>query len=827
VHLCPIGGNSFPARVVHADEIMKFSRGAWLWEEGVSPGFVRRISDYRVQDDALLIDAVDRDGSEGMDRVEGRVLQLRITSPLADVIRVQVRHHHPKTVGVTEFDLDYGLKAPKVVIDEEQDDLVFSSGKLSLRLSKAGPWQMRFEEGGRPLTGGGRDTLGNMHVDGAAGGRGDFLMQRLSLAVGECIYGMGERFGPLVKNGQSVAIWNEDGGTCSELAYKNLPFYLSSRGYGLLVNSPGKVEFEVATERVSQMQISVPGEALDYYVFYGPDLKDVIGKYTRLAGRPAVPPAWSFGLWLSTSFTTHYNERTVNEFVDGMIERGIPLKVFHFDCFWMKERHWCDFEWDREAFPHPREMIERLRAKGLKICLWINPYISQLSSAFAEGRDRGYFLKRADGSVYQRDQWQPGMAFVDFTNPAACEWYQGKLAALLEMGVDSFKTDFGERIPEDAVYHDGSDPLLMHNYYPYLYNKTVFDLLERYHGKGNALVFARSATVGCQKFPVQWGGDCETTFESMAEDLRGGLSFCLSGPAFWSHDIGGFTGEVSPALYKRWVAFGLLSTHSRLHGSESYRVPWLFDEESVSVLRHFTRLKNRLFPYLFSAAHDAAAHGWPVMRAMVLEYPQDPACRYLDRQYMLGSSLLVAPVFREDGVAEYYLPKGRWTHLITGEEVDGGQWRKDLLDFQQLPLFVRENSVIAMSDDEEQTQWRLSDPLTLNLFDIADGADLLLCIPSSDGDGAAMFNCRRDGEKISLSGDGHARCVRVLMRSCHAAREILNGKIAGGKIAGGKLLHETPAGLLIDWPHTNKPLSLVLADREGDAPMRERRTVLR
>jgi alpha-D-xyloside xylohydrolase len=448
-------------------------------------------------------------------------------------------------------------------------------------------------------------------------------------------------------------------------------------------------------------------------------------------------------------------------------------------------------------------MLERLQSRGLRVCLWINPYISQLSNLFEEGRQGGYFLKRGDGSVYQVDGWQPGMAFVDFTNARAVEWYQATLRTLIDMGVNSFKTDFGERIPDDAVYFDGSDPKLMHNYYPYLYNKAVFELLESRHGKGGGLVFSRSATVGCQKFPIHWGGDCETTFESMAEDLRGGLSFCLSGAAFWSHDIGGFTGNVSPALYKRWVAFGLLSSHSRLHGSETYRVPWLFDEEAVDVLRYFARLKNRLFPYLFSAAHDAAAHGWPVMRAMVLEYPDDPACRYLDRQYMLGPSLLVAPVLREDAVAEYYLPAGTWTNLLNGRTVEGGRWQREKQSFMQVPLYARENTVLPMSSDEEQPRWQLSDPLTLNMFHIADGADLLLCAPSSEHDGAAIFNVKRVADKLTVSSDGHAKRVQLLMRSCRDVQKVSNGRV----------IRETPEGLLLDWPDTLKPIVLTLNER--------------
>src|SRR5688572_6613675 len=446
---------------------MKFRNGAWLWERGVTPAVMKRAIEHRIDGDAVVVSGVDRGEQHSVDKFEGTVLELRVTSPMPDVIRVQVRHHRPTQKGVTAFDLDYAQASDHVRIEEQPEHLVFTSGRLSLSVRRTGEWGMRFHDGASTVTEAGHEGLGYMSVDG----RGGFLMQRLSMGVGECIYGMGERFGPLVKNGQTVTIWNEDGGTCSDQAYKNVPFYLSSRGYGLLVNTPGKVEFEIGTERVSQMQFSAPGESLDYYVFYGPQPKDVFEKYTRLAGRPALPPAWSFGLWLSTSFTTKYNEATVNEFVSGMAARGIPLKVFHFDCFWMKQRHWCDFEWDRDAFPDPKGMLERLKSGGLKISVWINPYISQLSSLFDEGREKGYFVRRTDGSVYQRDQWQPGVALVDFTNPAAARWYCAKLRALLEMGVDSFKTDFGERIPDEgAVYHHASDPKLMHSYSAYLYN---------------------------------------------------------------------------------------------------------------------------------------------------------------------------------------------------------------------------------------------------------------------------------------------------------------------------------------------------------------------
>lgn len=786
---------------------MKFSHGAWQWANGVEPVAVRRVYDHRTDGDALLITALDRHGDKGSQRFDGVVLDLRITSPMPDVIRVQASHHRPAETGVTKFDLDYDLRADGVRIEDHADHLLFTSGRLSVRFNK-NSWEMTFLDGTSVVTRAGHEGLALMRV----AGQGNYLSQRLSMAVGECLYGMGERFGPLVKNGQSVRIWNEDGGTASDLAYKNVPFYLSSRGYGLLVNSPGDVQFEVGTERVSQVQFSVPGESFDYYVFLGPDPKDVLDKYTRLAGRPALPPAWSFGLWLSTSFTTHYDEQTVNAFIDGMAERGIPLSVFHFDCFWMKERRWCDFKWDTDAFPDPEGMLRRLKAKGLKICVWINPYISQLSEMFDEGRANGYLLKRRDGSVYQIDQWQPGMAIVDFTNPWAVEWYCGKLAALLDMGVDCFKTDFAERIPLDVVYHDGSDPSLMHNYYAYLYNKCVFDLVEGHHGKNEAMVFARSGTAGCQKFPVHWGGDCEATFESMAEDLRGGLSFCLSGNAFWSHDIGGFSGKANASLYKRWVAFGLLSTHSRLHGSESYRVPWLFDEESVDVMRHFVHLKNSLFPYLFAASHDAAMHGWPVMRAMMLEFPNDPNCLHLDRQYLLGSSLLVAPVFRQDDVAEYYLPEGRWTHWQSGLVIDGGQWHREKLGFMDVPLFARENSVIPTSANHDAPLWHAKDELLLQLFQIADASDQLVAAAASNGDGVSTFRCARDGRRITVRREsGSANQVSTLLRSVHVRPE---------RVQGGQAMDHDRRGLFVRWTDVAVPLVIHLPSEEDVAPTR-------
>ena len=729
---------------------MKFRNGHWLYREGTACFSPKHVYEVTAEENAVTLYAPTARVADKGDTLGGVVLTVRITAPVPDMIRVQTWHHLGAVKKGPEFVLDLpdpcegacaggdsgeaaavGGAQPAQALQAESRGQVnasrqqtqsqtrqqtqsqtpasrqitvtdtfvtVTSGSVRLVIDREN-WSMRYEQNGRLLTQSAGGDLAYMKTDW----RGDmaydrgpadaWMRQQLGLSVDEQIYGMGERFGPFVRNGQSVEIWNADGGTSTEQAYKNIPFYLSSRGYGVFVNHPEKVEFETATEQVSKVGFSVRGEYLDYFLIGGPSMKDVLSKYTRLTGRPGLPPEWSFGLWLSTSFTTDYDEKTVMSFIDGMLERDIPLSVFHFDCCWMREFHWTDFVWDSTVFPDPEGMLRRIHERGVHVCVWINPYIAQASALFAEGAEKGYFIKRTDGSVWQWDMWQPGMAIVDFTNPAAKKWYQAGLRRLLAMGVDCFKTDFGERIPfEDVVYFDGSDPVKMHNFYTYLYNEAVYEVLCEVRGRDDACLFARSATAGGQKFPVHWGGDCFSDYVSMEQSLRGGLSLTMSGFGFWSHDIGGFESKSTPDVYKRWAAFGLLSTHSRLHGSSSYRVPWNYDEEAVEVVRFFAKLKQKLLPYLYGEAVKTSRTGIPLMRSMVLEFQEDPCCRYLDKQYMLGDRLLVAPIFNEEGIARFYLPAGKWTNYLTGEvrELERGRWYEEKHGYLSLPLWMRE-----------------------------------------------------------------------------------------------------------------------------------------
>lgn len=598
---------------------MKFTNGYWMIRDGVDALYAREA--YELAADAttesLNVLAPTSVVRGRYDTLNLPTFNVDITTPAEGVIRVCAEHWQ----GATEYpgfplnadepgNRDYVTVQANGNGDGEVGvngaDVTLTTGGLTVKVVKGAPWNLTFiGEDGKVLTESAGKSLGRFKLgaesnvtaqpvsefgvtmDGSARDESDvFIAIQLHLSVGEDVYGLGERFGAYVKNGQSVDIWNEDGGTASEQGYKDIPFYMTSNGYGVLVNNRGHVSFEIGSENT---------------------------------------------------------EATINSFIDGMAERDIPLAAFHYDCYWMREFHWCDFEWDKRFFGDIESTLKRLH------------------------EDKGYLVRKPNGEVWQIDFWQAGMGLVDFTNPAAREWFKDKVKALLNQGVDSIKTDFGERIPRDVVWHDGSPKLSMHNWYTQLYNQAVFEAIEETYGKGNACLYARSATVGGQQQPVHWGGDCESTFNGMAQSLRAGLSLTSSGFGFWSHDIGGFEGAFpDPAVYKRWVAFGMLGSHSRLHGSTVYRVPWLFDEEdekngvalvpgqtAVDVVREFTKLKLELMPYVYQLGLQPHVNGTPVMRSMFVEFPDDPACRTLDRQYMFGPSMLVAPVFTYSGEVSY------------------------------------------------------------------------------------------------------------------------------------------------------------------------------
>ena len=757
---------------------MKFTNGYWRMKEGVTPHYAVEYAGHEAVGGRLAVYASTCPVTDRGDTLNRAVLTVMFSTPLPGVIATEIVHHSGGLPRLPEIPAE-PCPARGLIVSDEGDRVVVSTGpgegEVTVAIDKRPKsWSVAYLDArGKLMTDASYRNMAYMVADGEG-----HIVAELLLSVGELVYGLGERFTPFVKNGQSVEMWNEDGGTSSNIAYKCVPFYLSNRGYGVLVDSNADVAYEIASEKVSRVQFSLRGERLRYLIFAGPGPKDAISRYTALTGRPPLVPAWSFGLWLTTSFTTSYDEETVNSFVDGMFRRGIPLRVFHFDCFWMKKYAWCDFTWDEDVFPDAPAMLERLKGRGLKVCVWVNPYIAQNSKLFNEGKEKGFLLRRRDGSVWQTDLWQAGMGIVDFTNPGAAKWYQGKLEALVSMGVDCFKADFGERIPvRDIAWHDGSDPVCMHNAYPFLYNRAVFEVLEKSYGRGNACLFARSASAGAQRFPVHWGGDCSASYVSMAETLRGGLSLSLCGFGFWSHDIGGFEQSATADLYKRWCAFGLLSTHSRLHGSTSYRVPWLFDEEACDVLRRFAELKCELMPYIFGQAVVAHETGVPVMRPMLVEFPGEPACHTLDAQYMFGESLLVAPVFSECGEVCYYLPEGRWTRYLTNEAVEGGRYLKEEHDYFSLPLMVRPDTVMVTGGNRSMPDYDYSDGMTVRLYELAEGCRHAVAVPGLEGGTDVTVTVEKSGGDVTVTLDKHEKPWFLFIQSASDSTSIRGGAL--------------------------------------------------
>ncbi|MDE7361035.1 MAG: alpha-xylosidase [Oscillospiraceae bacterium] len=749
---------------------MKFSDGFWLNKRGYEVNYAAQAYEITPVENGLNVYVPTQYIQNRGQTLGGPCLDITFTSTQKNVIKVSIVHYKGGLDNMPKFELneDQGFK-PEVKDTGNYWEII--SGDTKVVIGKYS-WTVQYYYKDKRLTGGAwrsasiinegeflkatrlEATRDNTFWDYPRYEKSTYIREQLSMNVGEYFYGFGEKFTPFVKNGQTVETWNSDGGTCSDQSYKSIPFYVSSEGYGVLVNSSDKVSFEVCSDTVSKVSFTVAGEKLEYFVIGGENVAEVLENYTDLTGKPALPPAFTFGLWLTTSFTTDYNEETVTSFIDGMAERDIPLEVFHFDSFWMKEFQWCDLEWDKRQFPDPPAMLKRLKEnKQVKTCVWINPYIGQRSPLFDEGVKGDYLLKNPDGSVFQCDMWQPGLAIVDFTNPAACEWYASKLRKLCEMGIDTFKTDFGERIPTNVKYFNGTDPIAMHNYYTYIYNKTVFNVLKEYYGENKACLFARSATVGGQKFPVHWGGDCSAEYTSMAETIRGGLSLCMSGFGYFSHDISGFEATATPDIYKRWSAFGLLSSHSRLHGNSSYRVPWLFDDEAVDVLRHFTRLKGVLMPYLWAQAIKTHKTGVPMMRAMVVDYNNDPACLTLDKQYMFGDNLLVAPICNERGDGEFYLPEGTWTDILNGKVYEGGRFYHEKYDYFGLPCLAKPNSIITYGDFKRGFEYDYLENAKFVIYQPEDGKEITAEIFNTDAEKVFTLTAVRHGSAVEVKFD--------------------------------------------------------------------------
>ena len=658
-------------------------------------------------------------------------------------------------------------------VEKTAGGLLVRGADLALEI-RFRPWLMRF------LDSAGEEVFGENpdDVDGlgrpfvlplgyvAQNGVITEVSESFRLQPGERLFGLGEKFTALDKAGQRVVSWTEDAlGSTSERSHKNIPFLWSSRGCGLYIDSGARITWDLGATSCQTATIRIEDSVIDAYLISGESPARILDHYASLTGRAPVPPKWTFGTWISTG-GAHRTQEEVQKLVSGLERNELPADVIHIDTWWMRERKYCDFQWDRKAFPRPERLIDVLHRLGLKLSLWEHPYISVESELFSVGKEKGHFVRRPDGEVYiidyglsqapkpdgrvrlaaGKDSWNARVAIVDFTNPEAADWFKDLHRPLLRMGVDVFKTDFGENIPADAVFANGKTGATMHNLYPLLYNRAVFEVTQE--EKGYGVVWGRSAFAGSQQYPLVWSGDPAADFQSLASTIRGGLSAGLSGLPFWSNDIGGYRGMPSPELYVRWAQFGLFCSHSRMHG-DSPREPWTFGEEAVSVVRKYTLLRYELFPYIYSTAFEAGLKGLPVIRALPLVFPDDPNVHDKDFEYMLGPLLLVAPVIEAGEKQAVYLPEGTWFDYWTGDALEGPKNLLLQVPLDVLPLYVRGGAIIPRM----QRAWRIPeervDPLIIEVWPHGQSSTNLY-----EDEGVTEFRCDQEKNEIAFEWSG-------------------------------------------------------------------------
>lgn len=543
-----------------------------------------------------------------------------------------------------------------------------------------------------------------------------------NLQPDERIFGFGEQFTEFNKRGQKVVLFTDDAnGTQNEGTYKPIPFFMSSRGYGMFIHTSTPITADVGKYFSGINSLMIGDEELDLFIFTG-DPKDILDEYTNVTGKPEMPPLWSFGFWMSR--ITYFSEAEGREAARLLRENKIPADVINFDTGWFEVDWRCDYEFAESRFDDAEKMIADLKADGFHTCLWQLPYFTPRNRLFSEIIEQGLFVKNSKGNIPYED------AVLDFTNPDAIAWYESKIEGLLKMGVGSIKVDFGEAAPFYGIYHNGRTGFYEHNLYPLRYNKIVADLTKRINGEN--IIWARSTWAGSQRYPLHWGGDSEPTNSGMKATLRAGLSIGLSGFSFWSHDVGGFIKQTPENLYRRWLGFGVLSSHTRAHGQPP-KEPWEYSPEFLNLFRDAMNMRYEMMPYIYAQSKVATENGLPIMRALFVEYPDDPGAWLVDDQYMFGSDMLVAPLLEEVNVRNVYLPGNhKWIDYQTLKVYNPG-WNS--IEAGSIPtiILVRDGAAIphiALAQNTNEMNWN---ELEIKVFaDQESQTSSFICLPDDN-----------------------------------------------------------------------------------------------
>ncbi|MBK7106480.1 MAG: alpha-xylosidase [Ignavibacteriae bacterium] len=540
-----------------------------------------------------------------------------------------------------------------------------------------------------------------------------------SLSPNEGIYGCGESFTEFNKRGQKVVLWTDDAnGVQNETMYKPIPFFMSSRGYGIFMHTSSPITCDFGKYYKEATTLMIGDDVADLFIFLGKP-KDILNEYTNLTGKPAMPPLWSFGFWMSR--ITYFSEVDGRTVVNKLRENKIPTDVLHFDTGWFETDWRCDYQFSKSRFKDAKKMILDFKEDGIQTCLWQLPYFVPKNSLFPEIIAKGLFVKDQKGNLPYED------AVLDFSNPETVKWYQEKIGGLLDQGVGVIKVDFGEAAPANGIYHSGKSGFYEHNLYPLRYNKTVAEVTKQ--KTGETIIWARSTWAGSQRYPLHWGGDAENTNSAMAATLRGGLSLGLSGFSFWSHDIGGFVNKKPEDLYRRWIPFGMLTSHTRSHGNPPTE-PWEYGNDFMNAFRNADNMRYKLMPYIYAQAKECTEKGLPMLRALFVEFPDDPGTWLVDDQYLFGSDLLVAPLFENVKSRNVYLPQGNWIDYQT-EKVYTSGWYN--IEAGEIPIvvLVKDGTIIPHIELVQSTAQMDWSKIELKVFsEKSDNAEGIIYLPN-------------------------------------------------------------------------------------------------
>lgn len=555
-----------------------------------------------------------------------------------------------------------------------------------------------------------------------------------TLTADEMIFGCGESATGLNKVGQKVNLFVTDPqGPETDQMYKPIPFFMSNRGYGMFMHTSAPVTCDFGATYIGLNKMFMGDENLDLFVFFG-EPKDILDEYTDLVGKPGMPPLWSFGTWMSR--ITYFSEKEGYDVAANIRKNKYPCDVIHFDTGWFDVDWQCDYKFSENRFQNPQQMLKDLKSQGFHVCLWQLPYFTPKNRYFPELIKKDMYVKNGNGELPYED------VVLDFSNPETVKWYQDKLAGLLNIGVSAIKVDFGEAAPLNGIYASGKSGWYEHNLYPVRYDMAVSEITKKLHNEN--IMWARAAWAGSQRYPLHWGGDAATTNTGMLGTLRAGLSFGLSGFSFWSHDMGGFVKSTPEDLYCRWLPFGFLTSHTRAHGAPPTE-PWLYDSKRVQdVFRKSAEMKYRLMPYVYAQAKECTEKGLPMLRALFVEFPDDPGAWKVDDEYLFGSQILVAPLL-ESGITgrTVYLPEGKWIDYQTEKVYEGG-WHRIEAGSLPIIMLVRDGSVLPhlkLAQSTSEMDWS---KMSLKVYS-ADKkqAEGLICLPTDNRIQVVKVDCAK------------------------------------------------------------------------------------